>query len=230
MEVTGIALFALCHNFGRRARAMMRSLVDQVGCPVPLDVTIFHSRLEDAALIHEGASAAVLRYSLRRIQDDRIMRRGLHFSEAHKMHELSHTVFFDADLWFPPTFWVGFVGELTRRTPGYYSCSIMNVPWPASEAQVDAWEKISTRTLDPLVNESRRDPFKGRVGSLQCIPRDLSIYPADPRPSVDQVDLTFADAAILKSETKMEDRRVGNFHAYHLDHPMVWAGTGGVQL
>lgn len=229
MNVTGVSLFALCHNFGRRARAMMRSLSHQIACPVPIHVTIFYSRPQDAELIREGVSGP-LEYELKQIPSDLIMRRGIHFSKAHKMHDLSHTAFFDVDLWFPPTFWVNFVGELSGRTPGYFSCRVMNIPWPAAEVQVDAWRKIDRKTLDPLVNKVRNDPFRGRAGSFQCIPRDLAVYPADPRPSVDQVDLTFSDLAIPRSETKVEDWRVGKSNVYHFDHPMVWSGTEGRQL
>lgn len=229
MRVTGVSLFALCHNFGRRARAMMRSLSYQIACPVPIKVTIFYSRPQDAALIREGVSGP-LEYELKQIPADQIMKRGLHFSKAHEMHDLSHTVFFDVDLWFPPTFWVGFVGELSRRTPGYFSCKVMNIPWPISEVNVDDWKNIDARSLERLVDKVRNDPFRGRAGSFQCIPRDLAVYPADPRPSVDYVDLMFADLAIPRSETKVEDWRVDKVHVYHFDHPMVWAGTDGRQL
>lgn len=104
---TGFALFTLCHYFGRRGRAMVRSLAQQRGCPVPLQLNVFYCRPEDADFIREGVGGASAQPRLRMVQlpGERIMQRALHFAEAHRLHDLSHSVFFDSDLWFPPTFW-----------------------------------------------------------------------------------------------------------------------------
>jgi hypothetical protein len=230
--VTGFALFVLCHYFGRRGRAMARSLAGQVGCPVPLELWVFHSRPEDAALLEEGLAEGPFRLSMTKIQvpPDRIMQRAVHFSEAHQMHGLSHTVFIDADLWFPPDFWARYVAAIEGETPGYWSCRVMNIPYLLAESMLNGWMEISLEKLDQVATGRRLDEQAGRAGHFQCIPKDLTPYPSIPVQSVGHTDTAFSKAAIDLSMNKRTDRRISDVPAYHLGHPRFWEGTRGVEL
>ncbi len=230
--VTGFALFTLCHSFGRRGRAFARSIARQSGCPAPLALTVFYSRPEDGRQVAQGFGEDLPREALTlcRVPEELAMRRGLHFAQAHTMHRLSHTVFVDADLWFPPTFWKEYTAAVESETVGYWSCRVMNVPLPSAEGFVDRWEEIAPEALDAVARERRLDRYAGKVGHFQCIPRDLLQYPADPRPAVHSVDLAFSKVAIEQSVDRRSERRISRIPAFHFDHPPSWEGTGGIDL
>jgi hypothetical protein len=228
----GFSLYALCHHFGLRGRAMARSLACQAGCSVPLELTVFFSRTEDARLVEEGATDGPRPPLLRMIEvpRERIMQRAMHFSGAHEMHDLSHTVFFDADLWFPPEFWAAYALAVESESPGYWSCRVMDVPSSDCDAFVQRWKEITEERLKQVTTGRRLDFQAGKAGHFQCIPRDLAAYPPDPAPSVIKTDLAFSAAAVDRSYDKRTDRRISKVPAYHLDHPYSWEGTGGLQL
>ncbi len=228
----GFALFMLCHHFGRRGRAMARSLARQVNCPVPLQLNVFYHRAEDAKLIEEGAAdgPTPLRLRLIPVPECRILQRALLFSEAHTLHDLPYTVFCDADLWFPPEFWAEYVSSLGGEPPGYWSCRVMNIPMPHAEEFAVQWAEITREKLDTVAAGRRHDWYSGQVGHFQCIPRELAIYPPDPRVGVETSDLAFSKLAIERSVHRRTERRICRVGAYHLDHPPSWHGTGGIQL
>jgi len=232
VEISGFTLFALCHHFGRRGRAMLRSLAQQVQCPVPLKIFIYYCRTEDAQLLLEGAAAGPSPLALELLRTDpaRILQRAMHFSRAQDLSQYSHSVFCDADLRFPPTFWSEYVEAIKSEEPGYWSCRVMNVPWPGSEVFVEKWMEVGLPHLERATTGRHRDDYAGHVGHFQCIPRNLLVYPADPRPSVDKIDLEFSKAAIERSQSRRRERRLGRPSVYHLDHPPSWSGTGGLQL
>lgn len=211
---------------------MARSLALQVDCPVPLALTVFHARPEDKELVAEGVvlpfSPVIIAFC--EVPRERILQRALHFSEAHRMHSLSHTVFLDSDLWFPPTFWAAYAAAVEAETRGYWSCRVMNVPPPEAEGFVERWAEITPEALDAVARERRLDRYGGKVGHFQCIPRDLNEYPADPLPAVHTVDLAFSKAAIQRSVDRRSERRISRTPAYHFDHPHCWEGTGGIEL
>ncbi len=231
-EITGFSLFLLCHYFGRRARAMLHSLACQSGCPAPLQLFVFHARKEDADLVLEGAASGPNRplIHLLEIPSDGIMQRAVHFSKAQEMHDFSHTVFCDADLWFPPTFWSAYTQALGEEPPGYWSSKVLNVPWPRSETVLEEWSEIRCEHLEQSSTGPHREEYFGRVGHFQCIPRTLATYPANPRFGVESSDLLFSSLAITRSASLQVERRISRSLIYHLDHPFSWEGTGGVQL
>ncbi len=211
---------------------MARSLARQEGFKLPIHLTVFHNRPEDARFVAEGAADGPSSPSLTFIEvpDERIMQRALHFSEAHRMHGLSHTVFFDVDLWFPPGFWAAYASVLATESPGYWSCRVMNIPYPESEAFVNQWTEITQERLEGVAAGRRLDQYGGKVGHFQCIPRNLAVYPADPLQAVHSVDLAFSATAIERSIERRSERRISRTPAYHFDHPQSWEGTRGIQL
>jgi hypothetical protein len=230
--ITGFSLFVLCHHFGRRGRAMVSSIAKQRDCPVPLHLNVFYSRAEDAHLIVDGAvdGPAPPRLTLIHVPENRIMQRAMHFSEAHLMHTLSHTVFCDADLWFPPLFWRSYAEALRAESMGYWSCRIRDIPYEPSEAALEQWRDLAESDLEGRVSNIRHDVWQGSVGVFQCIPRTLVAYPQDSRSSVEGMDLRFSELAKQQSLNHRLERRVGSLYAYHFNHPPCWTGTGGVQL
>lgn len=231
MEVSGFSLFVLSHNFGRRARAMVRSLALQESCPVPIHLTVFYSNQGEANLINEGRINGFdfPHVRLVRIDNKRIMQRAMHYSTAN--HSLSHTVFCDADLWYPGDFWRKYTEAVQAAASGYWSCQVLDIPFERAEqvVQNDQWEGIRRELLDPLSSGIRNDGYQGRVGVFQCIPKDLLQYPEDLRHSVETLDLVFSDKALELSEDKRPDRRIGLVPAYHLGHPYTHYGTDGEQ-
>ena len=133
-DVTGFDIFVLCHNFGRRARAMAHSLSAQVAAP-SLRLTVFYSRAEDQDYIRQGALAGPSPVFLQfvQVEQDVVMQRAIHYSRIAASPDHSHTVFMDADLWFPPTFWRQYADSLARELPGYWSCKVLNIPYDLSE-------------------------------------------------------------------------------------------------
>lgn len=230
--ITGFSLFALCHFFGLRGRAMVHSLASQTGCDVPIRLTVFYNRQADADLLLEGALGAQASLDLRvvHVPAEKVLQRAMHFALAGTMHDLSHTVFCDMDLWFPPPFWAEYLSALRVQPRGYWSCRVMNVPLPEANRYVNQWGTITEGALKERDVGRRYDCHTGHAGNFQCIPRGLVSYPADPRVGVEGVDLEFAKLAIEHSESKAVERRLGKICAYHLDHPMSWFGTGGAQL
>jgi len=230
-HTTGFSLFVLCHFFGRRGRAMARSIAHRADRDFPLELTVFYNRAEDAHHVAEGALDGPSPPTLRLIPvpAEEILRRAILFSRAHRMHELSHTVFCDADIWFPPDFWGRYAEAIRAQDPGYWSCRVMNIPRDVSETFVDQWTSITPEGLEAKAAGRRYDTYAGQVGHFQCIPRDLANYPADPRAGVSQTDLEFSRLAIARSACRRDERRIGPC-AYHFDHPPVWEGTGGVEL
>lgn len=230
---TGFSLFTLCHNFPRRCRAMLNSLVSQKGCPVPIELTVFYNAAEDVAVLTEGLRGAKGEpplLTLRQVPADSIMQRALLYSAAHDLHGLSHTVFVDADLWFPPEFWQTYTEAINGEVPGYWSCRVMNVPYTEAEGCLARWETLKESDLRGVSNGRRWDKFRGRVGHFQCVPRGLVPYPAIALNAVCETDLEFSRMAVERSGDKRSERRICAVPAYHLDHPEVWYGTRGQQL
>lgn len=230
-SVTGFSLFVLCHDFGRRGRAMARSLARRAESDLPLELTVFYHRTEDAQLVTEGALDGPAPTLLRLIPvpPGDILRRAMLFSRAHRMHGLSHTVFCDSDLWFPPAFWKQYAAAIRGESPGYWSCCVMNIPWDSSETFVDQWTAITPEALEAEAEGRRYDKYGGQVGHFQCIPRELVEYPSNQRAGVSETDLEFSKIAITQSACRRDERRLGP-RAYHFDHPPVWEGTHGLQL
>jgi len=210
---------------------MARSLSWQKGCSIPFHLFVFYNAGEDARLVLEGLSEGPRppTVTMIHVPAERVLQKALHFSQAHTMHSFSHTVFVDADLWFPPEFWAEYVSALSGESPGYWSCRVMNIPLPGAEGFINDWKGISQCQLGGATEGRRYDRYSGHVGHFQCVPRDLMAYPPDPRPSVDTVDLLFSEAAIALSSNRRVERRIGRIGAYHMDHPPSWNGTNGVQ-
>lgn len=227
--VTGFSLFMLCHDFGRRGRSMACSLARQVDLEVPIYLTVLHCNPEDAHLVGEGAAEGPTPLSVRFVQIDegRILRRALLFSECKAAQPVSHVVFLDADLWFPPEFWREYTRALRGELPGYWSCRVMNIPFPLSEEFIDGWRDLDARRLEEASDGRRLDSYGGRVGHFQCIPSGLVRYPADPLPAVHTVDLAFAADAVARSEDQRFERRICRVGAFHFDHLHSWEGTNG---
>jgi len=211
---------------------MARSIAQQIGCSIPIELAVFYNRAEDATLLAEGATLGPNppKLTLVHVRDQDILRRALLFSEAHRIHTHSHTVFADADLWFPPTFWATFAQALAVEKPGYWSCRVLNIALEKMEKHLEQWQNISEDRLNADVEGTRYDAYAGQVGHFQCVPRDLLEYPATKMIGVEQVDLSFAKLAVSRSQDTRSERRIGTVPAYHLDHPPSWKGTGGVQL
>lgn len=209
--LTGFAIFTLCHHFGRRARAMARSLALQVQFEVPICLTVFHQNAKDRDAIEQGLSTQSRRLGVRfiEIRGEAIMQRAVHFSDAHRMHTFSHTVFMDADLWFPPNFWMCYASAIASRPAGYWSCSIMDIPLSRAEALADQWEQITHETIRSFSVSRRHDSYQGRVGTFQCIPRALTNYPTSSIMGVGGTDLTFSEVAVAHSADSTSERRIG---------------------
>jgi len=211
---------------------MVRSLSRQQDLTVPIHLIVFHHRAEDAQLLQDGFVDAPSTLTLKFVPlpENRILQRALHFSEAHRMHSLSHTVFFDSDLWFPPSFWSGYAEALSCELPGYWSCPVLELPLSKAELLLEDWNTLTQHRLEGLSTGPRYARHGGKVGTFQCIPRGLVDYPADPRASVAGLDIRFAEVALDHSLDRRDERRIGKIPAYHFDHPHSWEGTGGVQL
>ena len=229
---TGFGLFMLCHFFGRRGRATARSIARQEGCSFEMELTVFYSRGKDLQLLREGLEEGAGRPRLRpvKIPESEILKRALHFSRAHGMHCLSHTVFLDADLWFPQDFWKEYASAVRAESRGYWSCRVMNIPRSSAESFVAKWDEVTADELEKCSDGRRLDRYGGRVGHFQCIPRGLATYPQDHQQGVQQLDLAFAEAAVARSVDQRHERRISRVPAYHLDHPNSWEGTGGIEL
>ena len=210
---------------------MANSLSKQVGCEFPLRLTVFYNRFEDARLVLEGAvdGPKPPQMSFIHIPSNEILRRAKQFSIAQEMHTLSHTVFVDADLWFPAGFWREYAATLEEHKDGYWSCRVVNVSFQAAETLVGEWRHLSTERMDPHVSGERYGYANGSVGHFQCIPRELEAYQDDGISAVNRTDTLFASHAIERSADPRIDRRLGNLTAYHLDHPRCWTGTGGAE-
>ncbi len=210
---------------------MAHSLSIQEGCKVPLHLTVFYNRPEDARLVFEGAMAGPNPPQLTfvRVPSDEVLRKAKHYSRAQDMHALSHTVFVDADLWFPPGFWKDYAAELGDHPAGYWSCRVVNVPFQSAETLMSEWSNLSEKRIAPHVSGERYGYANGSVGHFQCIPRHLEVYRDDGISAVNRTDTRFASNAIERSADPRIDRRLGVLTAYHLDHPWCWTGTGGAE-
>lgn len=230
-RVTGFNLYTTCHGFGRRGRAMASSLARQEGCPVPLRLVAYYSRPEDAALIVEGIAAGPLPppLTLVSVNPERVAKRALQISSGEDGRQYSHAVFCDADLWFPPRFWAEYVDALESEELGYWSCRVMNVPYPSSEVYVAQWATLGRDRLDGVTAGRRWDEHRGKGGPFQCVPRGLISDNERARMRGPQSVHALSRLAIERSGNKRSERRVCKLPAYHLDHPICWAGTGGIQ-
>jgi hypothetical protein len=229
--VTGFSLYTLCHFFGRRGRAMASSLARQEGCDIPLQLTVFYSRPEDARHVLEGVvdGPHPPRVTFEYVAPGDALKKAQHYSKAQDMHALSHTVFVDADLWFPPHFWKEYAAVLNRHEPGYWSCRVMNVPFQTAEDLVVDWTHLSAERLALHASGERYGYANGSVGHFQCIPRILEVYADDGVAAVNRTDTRFSAGAIARSGDPRVERRIGSAVAYHLDHPWCWTGTGGAE-
>lgn len=175
--------------------------------------------LEGAA---SGPNPPVLTFC--HVPADRVMQRAVHFS-SFKSHGLSHTVFMDADLWFPSDFWAEYAKALQREPMGYWSCTVMEIREVTSNILLEQWRNVSESTLSLIHRGPRGELWKGKVGHFQCVPTGLLRYPEDRIMSVERADQTFAHEAIRLSSDQREDRRIGDLCAFHFDHPSCWQGT-----
>jgi hypothetical protein len=225
--VTGFQLAVLCHRFGRRGRAFAYSLASQQLTDVRLRLTVFYCCPEDAALVSEGCFRGRNPPDLHliRISQQRIMERAMHFAKVELDPSYSHTVFLDADLWFPSNFWQQYALALEHERPAYWSCRLLNIEDSQAERLIETWDCLTVDNLQNVSNGIRHDGFNGLVGHFQCIPTGLLQYPEDTIPAVNRGDESFSSRALAAAPDGRTDRRIGPAYAFHLDHPFCWSGT-----
>ncbi len=226
MEVTGFNLIFLCHKFSRRGARFIQSLWNQdEHCP-PLLLTGFYADDADAAALLPLATEHSGKHKLQLFQADpeRVMERSVLFSMVTPPEHISHGVFTDCDLWFPPDFWGSYAAALRQKAYGYWGSYVLHIPYDKAEDLLAMQNPTEDEYLS-RVQEIRYPKQQGGVGHFQCVPRDLCQYPAHRFASVSKIDDAFAQWALDRSEDKNPERRLLSRAAYHLGHPYAWEGT-----
>jgi hypothetical protein len=225
--VRGFHLVALCHRFGLRGRAFATSIAQQVSNPYPIVLTVFYNEPHDADLILQGAlkGADTPGINFVRVPSEHIMRRASHYFGTVPDPRCSHTVFLDADLWFPPHFWRTYGEAIGREAPGYWSCRVTNIKLDGANELITRWCDLSEEVILSYQAGERHSSYQGRVGHFQCIPSGLVEYPNSDFYGVNRWDEVFAERALHHSIDKRSERRIGTCPAYHFDHPWCWTGS-----
>lgn len=226
MNVTGFSLIFLCHKFSRRGARFLQSLWNQDETCPPLLLTGFYADDADAAalLLAKGPHSSRHRLELFQADPERVMERSVLFSMIEPPEHISHAVFTDCDLWFPPDFWGSYAIALRQKSFGYWGSYVLHIPYDEAEVLLKM-ESPGEEEYHKRVQEIRYPKQQGGVGHFQCVPRELCKYPAHRFASVSKVDDAFAQWAIGKSVDKIPERRLESRAAYHLGHPYSWEGT-----
>jgi len=217
-RLTGFSIFVLCHRYGARGRAMLRSLALQSDDAPAFNVAVYYARQRDAEMLIEGAGLDV-DLQLIQVPESKVIYRAQHFSKAKP--DKPYTIFVDSDLWFPPTFLAKYAQEIESRPLGYWGAWVKNVEWEKSEPLLARWQSLTETDMAPFdIPGWRFDSCAGRVGHFQCIPTGLVRYPWWPEPGTDVQDGVFAQRALDKSVDAglSPDRRIGPT-VFHFDHP-----------
>ncbi len=229
--ITGLTIYATCHNFGIRGRSFIASLAAQQGVSFPIDVDVFYARERDQQLMQEGwetvnnAGAISLRFL--QVPAETIMRRADLFATVVPTNNNSHVLYTDCDLWFPPTFFANYADELRRMPAGYWSSYVMDISDDDSRVLLEYWNRINEGSLAKYAcPEPRYDWGKGVAGHFQCVQHELANYPPDQHLGVDKSDDKFAQWAIGRSLDQRDERRLNSkCPVYHFGHPYCWQGS-----
>jgi SAM-dependent methyltransferase len=229
-HVTGINMLVMCRHFGRRCKLFLRSLQAQVGLSIPIDISLFFSRIEDQALfMQEWKDRDRLHLRTVACADEDIMQRAVVFATHIPEPVHSHMLYTDCDLWFPPTFFAEYTKLLDAEKQGYWGAWVQDIPEPDAEMLLGVEEPLKESTLCKYAVGLRYNWGKGVAGHFQCVPHQLASYPDDPIRGVNKADDIFATWAIANSNDQREERRLGAVTAYHFGHPYSWQGSD-VQL
>lgn len=211
--MTSYHLVTLCHNYGRRTRAMAYSLNHCDLTDISLTWTIFYSRQEDYDMIKQEIGNVKASFIRKPVEE--ILRRSIYYHELPDQ-PCDYTAYVDGDLWFPKNFWIRFTESLKDEDPGYWACPAINIPKEHAEELVDNYKSITPLTFVEY-STLRWNQFIGLCGTFQCIPTGFLRYPKVTGDGVFESDLVFAEEAVQLSRDKRDDRRIGS-PAYHFDH------------
>ena len=234
-SITGYHLAILCHKFRNRGRRFVSSILLQEDFTLPRHLTIFYCDPKDRAALESVADKLdnvqynnlTLEFSC--VPETKVMERSSWFSRLKNTEHLSHVVYTDCDLWFPPLFWKDHTESLEQLTPGYWSTYVWEIAYDHAEEFVHDTRIIKEGDLRRLTTYYRHNSCQGAVGHFQCVPISMSNYPCKyGLKSVAQMDHTFFKQALAMSSDKTKERRIGTVPAYHLGHPLCWKGTAQV--
>src|SRR5262249_50422865 len=141
----------------------------------------------------------------------------------------TYVIYLDSDLWFPSHFWVNYSFALERQEQGYWSCYVKNIEQSISEELIINYTQVDSKITHIKWNGSYRyDEYQGRIGHFQCMPYGMHLYTLssdESKRGIEGCDLAFSKQAIINSQDKKQERRIGAVPAYHLDHESSWTGA-----
>lgn len=232
IPVSGFVIWAMCYKFEKRLRLFLKSLYEQQDMSVPIYLNLFIEngiQLPDSMPLDYEKKVDRVYSHVTRSSREQLLRRAelfsLHLDEDD--HTLSHTIFTDCDLWFPPQFFNQYAKAIDAEAPGYWSACVKDILPDDADLLVDAWQKVDSDTMERYALPGYRyDHGHGTAGHFQCVPTMMASYPDTKIHGVSQADHQFANWAISESADKRIERRISeSCPAYHLGHPYSWEGT-----
>lgn len=228
-KVRDLNIVFMCYRFGRRLQPFMLSLLNQRAIQgINLHVTFYYERDEDCRamtdVLNIGGCADHTIYFEKRTEV--LKRAKLFASHVVPSDRISHVIFTDCDLWFPPFFLRHYINTLQTHPQGYWSTYIKEIEEADAEMLLHVWRDLDEDTLRPYASRHPRyNTGMGMAGHFQCVPRELCEYPCGEEQTVEIYDHKFALWAVERSLNKQTDRRIGEVPLYHFGHPFSWHGT-----